>query len=321
MATSIQWIGKPVWWKFGATSQIRSTSRMTRMPSATRRQQRRRASSGCATAAARTAARSARTRSAAPRSPSGPRIRSRYQGISSGRLPPQMIRNCENDEVRPQHDEGEQQLAEVVEVRATSATLAIGSVSASSASTAITNANAVSPWPTMNSSPKIVEYQCGRATSSSRPPRSHGQGVDQQARRATTRALARVCLGTTPASPRSCAADHLFSSNVQNIQMREVDDRPGDEERHVQVAGLLAAGSRRSRPHPARPSGRCFGSRKSSGMKSSTTIGSLRRRGLEDPAPIRPHWPPDRCCSISSASDPIVSPRHSRKPISHDRKN
>ena len=52
----------------------------------------------------------------ARRTPQPPRIRSRYQGISSGRLPDQMIRNCEKLRVRPQHHEGEQQLAEIVEV-------------------------------------------------------------------------------------------------------------------------------------------------------------------------------------------------------------
>ena len=46
--------------------------------------------------------------------PQPPRMRSRYQGISSGRLPDQMIRNCGEGQVDIQHDEGEAELAQVV---------------------------------------------------------------------------------------------------------------------------------------------------------------------------------------------------------------
>ncbi len=46
--------------------------------------------------------------------PQLPRMRSMYQGISSGRLPDQMIRNDGEGEVHVEHDEGEAELAEVV---------------------------------------------------------------------------------------------------------------------------------------------------------------------------------------------------------------
>ena len=42
-------------------------------------------------------------------------------------------------------------------------------------------------------------------------------------------------------------------------------------------------------------------------MNSRTTIGRLRLAASNTRRPSRPHWPPDRCCSISSASEPIDS--------------
>ena len=56
-------------------------------------------------------------------------------------------------------------------------------------------------------------------------------------------------------------------------------------------------------------------------MKNSATIGSVRVAASKTRRLTRPHWPPDRCCSISSASEPSVRPRQNRKPISHERTN
>jgi hypothetical protein len=67
-----------------------------------------------------------------------------YQGISSGRLPDQMIRNCENDRYGPQHREREQQLAEVVEM-ARRQERARGAVRSMAASTMIVKASPVRP--------------------------------------------------------------------------------------------------------------------------------------------------------------------------------
>src|SRR3954470_12144476 len=56
-------------------------------------------------------------------------------------------------------------------------------------------------------------------------------------------------------------------------------------------------------------------------MKSSATKGRLRLSASPMGRALKPYWPPDMCCIISSASDPIVKPRQKRNPISHDRKN
>ena len=53
----------------------------------------------------------------------------------------------------------------------------------------------------------------------------------------------------------------------------------------------------------------------------SATIGSVRVAASNTRRLTRPHCPPDRCCTISSASDPSVSPRQKRKPINHERRN
>ena len=57
------------------------------------------------------------------------------------------------------------------------------------------------------------------------------------------------------------------------------------------------------------------------GMKNSATIGSVRVAASKTRRLTRPHWPPDRCCSISRASDPSVRPRQNRNPISHEWRN
>ena len=46
-----------------------------------------------------------------------PWVRCKYQGTSSARLPDQMIKNCEKLDIGPQHDKGEQQIAQVMHMR------------------------------------------------------------------------------------------------------------------------------------------------------------------------------------------------------------
>ena len=43
-------------------------------------------------------------------------------------------------------------------------------------------------------------------------------------------------------------------------------------------------------------------------MNSSATSGSVPAAASKIRRPMNPHWPPERCCSISSPSEPSVRP-------------
>ena len=59
----------------------------------------------------------------------------------------------------------------------------------------------------------------------------------------------------------------------------------------------------------------------SASTSGSATTGRLRDAASKIRRLTKPHCPPDMCCSISSASDPSVSPRQNRNPISQERMN
>src|SRR5271165_6526422 len=110
-------------------------------------------------------------------------------------------------------------------------------------------------------------------------------------------------------SGSSCCAERLFSTNSMPIQIAKYSTKrsihPGvfryQELCSVSEASVIHAYSW-LRPNKM--------GRNSTAISGSPLLDASRIRRMEIP-----HNPPDRCCTISSAMQPRLSPSHSMKPI------
>ena len=135
--------------------------------------------------------------------------------------------------------------------------------------------------------------------------------------------MRRVSASVTPTSPRSCSADQRVQQHrAARSRRRSRSPRGSRKNGTFRYGALCCRISSRATASGLRPHVQLRQHRSRSGGTAATQTAAAAlpasKIAARDQPPLRRR---DRCCSISSASEPSVRPRQNMKPISYDGKN